>query len=277
MDGLIKGDLINVFVVDKITKAEKKTKAKFLKFNGDKTRLNVLVQGKMAWVDAEKYEGKSDKLDFSNKEKAKEAVKESKGEEKDHFDPEIKGFKDNPLGSKQEKPAKELKTKHGLIFNKIKEVIKKHKRIEISDLSDKTGFHNEQIESAIYSFVKDGSFVREVTEENKIYFSIKEEPKIKTVKKSNEITKYDRIINLVKAGHSHAEIAEILNTSEGYIRDIVLMHMKKMKIPKEGTLKKEIFDLIKLGESVKDVAKKVGKSYTYINKIKRQMSTSNYI
>ncbi|MEX0595974.1 MAG: hypothetical protein WD512_05680, partial [Candidatus Paceibacterota bacterium] len=206
MNGLIKGDLISINQVDPKTKASEKVKAKFLKYNSDKSRINCLIKGKMAWVDIETYVGKAEKVDWGNKESAKAAVQESKSkpEEKKEAEPE-------------KSPEKSVKKNQADQFKNLEKIIKENKEISIDDLSDKSGLHNEQIESVIYAFEKDGIIKREVIDNN-IIFSLIKESKIKPVKNSNKLTKSDRVLNLKKAGKSVKEIADILETSSIYVK-----------------------------------------------------------
>lgn len=280
MNGLIKGDLISINQVDPKTKASEKVKAKFLKYNSDKSRINCLIKGKMAWVDIETYVGKAEKLDWGNKASAKAAVQESKPnpEEKNGFDQDVTNW-DTSKAEEKEKtpaPAKAVKKNQADHFKNLEKIIKKNKQISIDDLSDKSGLHNEQIESVIYAFEKDGIIKREVFDGN-IVFSLIKESKIKPVKNSNKLTKSDRVLNLKKAGKSVKEIADILETSSIYVKEILTIHEGTMEVPAEGSIKREIYDLLKLGESSKDISAKIGKSNVYVNKIKRQMIAANHI
>lgn len=267
MENLQKGELI------RINENNEVIKAKFLKFNGDQTKMNLLIKGRMAWRDASVFLDKEIK---------------SWSEMKSEQDKQAKNFIESKKQEKEKKTDPSPEEKQGTIHvhkdaGKCLKLISSKKEISIEELSDSTGFQYEKIESMMYILIQKNIVKREI-KDDQIIFKYNGETKkgIQTIekklkKKDYKISKADRVLDMFKKGMDVKKISEILETPAPYIREIIDIKSKDFEIPKDGTAKKEIYDLLMEGLSVKDIAEKTGKSKVYCNKVKRSMQSSGII
>ena len=104
--------------------------------------------------------------------------------------------------------------------------------------------------------------------------------KLKTDKKSGEVSvsKREQILTLLKDPEMTVKmIQDKTGAAPSYIRGIRERNAKKMDIPEEGSLKRKVFDELRLGGTLVDVAKRCKVTVSYAYQIKQQMQAAKII
>jgi hypothetical protein len=105
-------------------------------------------------------------------------------------------------------------------------------------------------------------------------------PKLKTDKKSGEValSKKDRVLALLKNPDlSVKQIAEMTGAAQSYIRGIRERTAKKMDVPEEGSIKRKVYDALRAGGTLVDVAKRCKVTISYAYQIRQQMLSAKII
>jgi DNA-binding Lrp family transcriptional regulator len=104
--------------------------------------------------------------------------------------------------------------------------------------------------------------------------------KLKTDKKSGEVelTKKDRVLTLLKNPNlTVKEIAETTGASQSYIRGVRERAAKKMDVPEKGSVKRAVYDALRAGGTLVDVAKRCKVTISYAYQIRQQMLSAKII
>jgi hypothetical protein len=105
-------------------------------------------------------------------------------------------------------------------------------------------------------------------------------PKLKIDKKSGEVahSKKDMVLMLLKdPTHTVKSIAEATGAAQSYIRGIRERNAKKMDVPEEGSIKRKVYDALRTGGTLVDVAKKCKVTISYAYQIRQQMLSAKII
>lgn len=105
-------------------------------------------------------------------------------------------------------------------------------------------------------------------------------PKLKTDKKTGEalITKKERVLALLSEGSmSVSQISELTGAAQSYIRGVRERSAKEMEMPKTGTTKREIYDMLRKGASLATVATTCHVTIAYAYQVKQRMISAKII
>jgi predicted transcriptional regulator len=311
MDKLKNGDLI------KVNYSGKEASAKFLKLNGDGTKMNVVVQARLQWLPVSDFIGMGEK-----EEKGQEPKKEVKASKEtkvktDSPKPEKKAKKqpetsaDETKGDASEETTSEKKeaekpVKLSAHQIKILEAIKDAKLTEINEIAMRSGILNPQIRKAADGLIKSGYLIIEETEQTGTHYQLTETgiqlienqnnqnteimAKKKVTKKAPakvvkakkegkvELSKKDQIIALLKNKDlTITDVAEKMDTDVNYVREIKASIQKKMDEPDKDSKKGKVFKMLQSGKSAKEIAVTLKVSSVYVYKIKGQMTSAGVL
>lgn len=105
-------------------------------------------------------------------------------------------------------------------------------------------------------------------------------PKLKTDKQSGEVevSKKNRVITLLKNPDlTVKQISEMTGAAQSYIRGIRERAAKKMEEPKAGSIKRKVYDALRAGGTLVDVAKRCKVTVSYAYQIRQQMLSAKII
>jgi DNA-directed RNA polymerase specialized sigma subunit len=105
-------------------------------------------------------------------------------------------------------------------------------------------------------------------------------PKLKTDKQSGEVevSKKNRVLTLLKNPDlTVKQISEMTGAAQSYIRGIRERAAKKMGEPKAGSIKRKVYDALRAGGTLVDVAKRCKVTVSYAYQIRQQMLSAKII
>jgi hypothetical protein len=105
-------------------------------------------------------------------------------------------------------------------------------------------------------------------------------PKLKADKKSGEVStsKKETVLTMLKdPTHTVKSIAEATGASQSYIRGIRERSAKKMEIPEKGTTKRAVYDALRTGGTLVDVAKRCNVTVSFVYQIRQQMLSAKVL
>jgi hypothetical protein len=92
------------------------------------------------------------------------------------------------------------------------------------------------------------------------------------------VSKKERVLALLKNPDlTIKDIHDMTGAAQSYIRGVRERNAKKMDVPKEGTIKRKVYDALRLGGTLVDVAKSCKVTISYAYQIRQQMLSAKII